>query len=210
MKKSLSILGENSLVKYKNPKLVHLLRDNLIKHLNERGERITPTALDSMDLALLSIDELISRNLEREIIHKNKTGLMEFQKNQCEVRLNQLLVLKQKFTESLKHIQWDENVPDYIVVRERNKIIKDIDSVDKDILKLQDDIFLATVNSKLHFGEMNSTGSYSENSLLISTLVKQVYDLLKPITAGAFSIKQVEQTFEESISLNNLFGGDDD
>lgn len=210
MKNNLSIPGDNSLVKYKHPHLIHSLRDNLVKHLNERGERIAPATLDSMDLALLSIDELISRNLEREVIHKNKNGLMEFKKTQYETRLNQLFVLKDKLNKSLSFIDWDENVPAYIIVRERNRIVKEIDAVDKDILKLQDDIFLSTVNSKLQFGEMNSNGSYSENNLLISTLVKQVYDLLKPITAGAFSIKEVEQTIEQNISLNNLFGGDDD
>lgn len=201
-------LRDESLFKYRNKSFIFHIKQNLLKFLIKKKDEVTPSEIDAIDVALLSIDELVTHYLDRETVRNNKHHISNSQLELLGIKIKQLEAKLDEVRNLKEKIQYDENIPSYLVTRELTKMIREIYFYEEELRKTKEELFLLNANSVLKTGTLQLNGSYKEDPAIASTLVKQVYDLLKNISSRPLSIQVIEQAVTETITLSSLFGDD--
>ena len=195
-------------VVFKNEQIINTLKSDFLEFLKEKGEqkRITETTLE---VALMAVDDLISRAKEYQAVPSLKTNLASNRIKLIKERMKQLEDLKLQLNGEYNSLEDDGSVPSNLITRDRVNILKTINIVENDLFKLKEKQMLLIANTCTNYGSFDKDGVFKDRETTYPYLIAQVYEIFKKIGFGNFTIERINESLnEEELTVASLFGGE--
>lgn len=195
-------------VVFKNEHIINTLKSDFLEFLKEKGEqkRITETTLE---VALMAVDDLISRAKEYQAVPSLKTNLASNRIKLIKERMKQLEDLKLQLNGEYNSLEDDGSVPSNLLTRDRVSILKTINIVENDLYKLKEKQMLLIANTCTNYGSFDKDGVFKDRENTYPGLITQVYEIFKKIGFGHFTIEKINESLnEEELTVASLFGGE--
>lgn len=206
MNKPTKYMHEN--IVFKNERIINSLKNDFLEFLKEKGEqkRITETTLE---VALMAVDDLISRAKEYWAVPSLKTNLASNRIKLIKERVKQLEDLKLQLNGEYNSLEDDGSIPTNMLTRDRVNILKTINVVENDLFKLKEKQMLLVANTCTNYGSFDNNGVFKDRETTYPGLIAQVYEIFKKIGFGNFTIERINESLnDEEITVASLFGGE--
>lgn len=193
---------------FKNEQIINTLKSDFLEFLKEKGEqkRITETTLE---VALMAVDDLISRAKEYRAVPSLKTNLASNRLKLIKERMKQLEDLKLQLNGEYNSLEDDGKTPLNLITRDRVSILKTINIVENDLFKLKEKQMLLIANTCTNYGSFDNNGVFKDREITYPILIAQVYEIFKKIGFGNFTIERINESLnEEELTVASLFGGE--
>lgn len=193
---------------FKNEQIINTLKSDFLEFLKEKGEqkRITETTLE---VALMAVDDLISRAKEYRAVPSLKTNLASNRIKLIKERMKQLEDLKLQLNGEYNSLEDDGKTPPNLITRDRVSILKTINIVENDLFKLKEKQMLLIANTYTNYGSFDKDGVFKDREATYPHLIAQVYEIFKKIGFGNFTIERINESLNtEELTVASLFGGE--
>ena len=188
--------------------MIEALKSGFLEFLKEKGEVKKITEL-TLEVALMAVDDLISRSKENNSIPSLKYNLTNNRLNLIKERIKQLEVLKTQLNDEYHMLDDNPEIPPVIASRDRINIFKTISNIENDLFKLKDKQFNLIANTQLNYGSIDSDGVFKDRDVTYPSLISSIYKIFQNIGFGHFTIEEIDKSFDENnISVASLFGGE--
>lgn len=195
-------------VVFKNEHIINTLKSDFLEFLQEKGEqkRITETTLE---VALMAVDDLISRAKEYQAVPSLKTNLASNRLKLIKERMKQLEDLKLQLNGEYNSLEDDGGIPKNLLTRDRVSILKTINIVENDLYKLKEKQMLLIANTCTNYGSFDNNGVFKDREDTYPMLIAQVYEIFKKIGFGHFTVERINESLNtEELTVASLFGGE--
>lgn len=205
MKKIIKYEGEK--IVFKNNHIINALKSGFLEFLKEKGE-VKSIEESTLEIALMAVDDLISRSKEYQAIPALKFNLTNNRLLLIKERVKQLEDLKLQLNSEYNALD-DGITPSNIITRDRVNILKTINNVENDLFKLKEKQFTLIANAHINYGSFDNNGVFKDRETTYPSLISQIYEIFKKIGFANFTIEKIDQSLNENeITISSLFGGD--